>query len=127
MAGGNTTRKKVDGSNGRSKPNRNKSEQPEFNFDDLSLDGMNELDHIKLKQQIAADEGDHELLDEAVGEMKEFLARLIVSIPASWVVTSAPATIDWSNPENLGAYLKGIRLFSLWEAFNEAQREQQKK
>lgn len=123
---GNTTRKRVDGTNGKA-PSRSKTEQPEFNFDDLSWDEMKELDHIRVKQQMAAEEGDHDLLDEAASEMQEFMTKVVVSIPASWIVTSAPENVDWSDAANLGKYLKGIRFISLVEAFNEAQQEQRKK
>ena len=46
------------------------------------------------------DEYDDEY-DRIWSEIQVFMSSVIVSIPSSWLISSAPPDLDWSDPESL--------------------------
>ncbi len=42
-----------------------------------------------------------ERIDEAANEQEKLLAEVLVSVPREWLARSAPADLNWKDPESL--------------------------
>jgi len=125
----NTTRKKVLGNNG-SAPglvlDMVSGPVPEFDFSNLSWKESKDMDYARTKIRKGEAEADVETMQAGFEEMQAFLAKIVVSVPRSWLVSDAPEEIDWSDPDNFD-WLRGSRMQDLMKAYMEAMQDQQKK
>lgn len=64
--------------------------------------------------------------DDLISERDRLLVMPLVSVPRTWLVTSAPEEITWDGPEAL-LWLRGNRIGDLISALNDARVNAQKK
>jgi hypothetical protein len=98
-------------------------EKPVFDFDDVS---WADEKAVSLARSQLRNAESLEQTVSAFGGMEIYMSKCVVSIPRSWLVKSAPAEIDWSDPQSFN-YVKGVLFQDLMKALNEAQAELQKK
>ena len=59
--------------------------------------------------------------DEVFDELQAYIARVLVSVPASWLVPDAPDDLEWSDPDSLD-WLRGNAFSELRAMMIEASR-----
>ena len=50
--------------------------------------------------------------DEVFDELQKYIARVLVSVPVSWLVPGAPEDLEWSDPDSLD-WLRGAAFAQL--------------
>lgn len=95
-------------------------EKPVFDLSELSWKDSKALTAAQMRVKGAAEAGDWERLEQGFAEMQQFLARVVVSIPREWLVKSAPADVDWSDPASFDL-LRAKRMNDVLKLLNEAQ------
>lgn len=95
-------------------------EKPVFDLSELSWKDSKALTAAQMKVKGAAADGDYERLEQGFDDMQQFLARVVVSIPRSWLVKSAPDAVDWSDPASFDL-LRAKRMNDVLTLLNEAQ------
>ena len=90
-------------------PAVNPSETPIFDMDNLSFGDVKRM--YGIQDRIVAAKGEAEL-NQAFGEAQALMAQVVISVPRSWVVKSAPENIDWSKPESFD-FLKALKFNAL--------------
>jgi len=90
-------------------------EQPEFDWTNVSWGMVKRSMKTQAALEVAIEQRDAKGIDLAMAEFSEFLAMVTVSIPQSWLVSSAPSDLDWDDAESFD-WLKG----NLFPAFTAA-------
>jgi hypothetical protein len=112
------------------------SELPQFDYSKLSHRDSKALGRVQLRLQrliaqladstgIDDDEFEAKLihLDELISDAEEVIAKVLVSVPQSWLVPGAPTDIDWVDVESLG-WVRTDKMDALRDAAVEARSPQ---
>ncbi len=92
---------------------------PQFDFSDLSWGDDKLASEISIKTRKAQMENDVEGIREALFALEQYMAKVTVYVPREWLVKSAPADIDWSDPSSMN-YLRAPSMNMLREAMEKA-------
>lgn len=88
------------------------ADQPCFDFSGLSWDEGMDIANFGARILDISNDATLTGLEQArriravMDEIKGTMARITVSVPRAWLVRSAPAVIDWTQPASFGRYLQ---------------------
>lgn len=122
-------------------------EKPTFDFGDVSYKWARKMTSISSKlmltgftigaaaKETASEEDRSRLLqaqvqamenvDALIDERDDLIAQVLVDVPRAWLISTAPAKIDWKDRASL-EWIRADRFNDLTLALNEAQDTQKK-
>lgn len=93
-------------------------EQPRFDFSNLTWGESKRLTLLGQRAREGATAADMETL---FAEMQAMLAKVVLSVPRSWLVKDAPEQLDWTDPASFD-WLRADRMQQLQEMLADARR-----
>ena len=98
------------------------TDQPEFDFSAWSWKDAKQFQRAARQWDQAQAGGTDDELDAAFAAIEAEVARVLVRVPDSWMVASAPESVDWSQPGSLEEYLRGNRMSDVLTAMGTAEK-----
>jgi hypothetical protein len=93
-------------------------DQPILDFTYLSWADNQRLIINGSKVQKAHETNDLDVMVAVAADQQQIMATVIKHVPQSWLVPSAPADLDWSDPNSLG-YVQAQKMGELMGLFQQ--------
>jgi hypothetical protein len=94
-------------------------ELPTFDFSLLSWGESRQIDRVKKRLE-ATSKDDLDEMDAAILAFQDHVCKVLIDVPRSWLVRTAPDVIDWAKGASLD-WLQKNKFQALVNAWNEAQ------
>ena len=97
------------------------AEKPVLDFSNLSWGDAEDADILSMEAAKASASGDTEAVRAAQRGLRQLIARVVVSLPRSWLVPSAPEAPDWADPDTY-RYLRRDKMQELLSYYRDPEK-----